>query len=311
MTESRSRSHARSRSGRSRDGILTREEHKEMTRQALLKAALRLLGQNSFDSISLREVTREAGITPTAFYRHFEGMEELGMVLVEDAFSSLRGMLRSARSNPAIVDDAIRQSVDVLVEHVRSHESHMRFIAREQHGGVRRIRRAIGREIALVATELALDLAVFPVVESWAPEDRRLLADLIVELMVAVAAELVDAEPREHAELARNSERKLRLIVVGVAGWRPGAPPSTTGASRVRTESRGVNDERATSTSHRYRRGDTLKIPVEPEEALRPPAESRGSTAVDTKRAQSRPPRSDQEGPRLASDGEATARVRR
>lgn len=226
MTDSRSRSHAHSRSGHSREGLLTREEHKEMTRQALLKATLRLLDHNSFDSISLREVTREAGITPTAFYRHFEGMEELGMVLVEDAFASLRGMLRTARSNPAIVDDAIRQSVEVLVEHVRSHEAHMRFIAREQHGGVRRIRRAIGREIELVATELALDLAVFPVVETWAPDDRRLLADLIVELMVGVAADLVDAEPREHAELARNSERKLRLIVVGVAAWRPRQLPA-------------------------------------------------------------------------------------
>lgn len=222
MPETRPRPHARSRPGRGRaSSPLTREEHKEITRQALLKAALRLLGQNSFDSISLREVTREAGISPTAFYRHFDGMEELGLVLVEDAFSSLRGMLRDARSNPAIVDDAIRQSVDVLVEHVRSHEAHMRFIAREQHGGVRRIRRAIRREIELVATELALDLAVFPVVEGWAPDDRRLLADLIVEMMVGVAADLVDAEPREHAALARNSERKLRLIVVGVAGWNP------------------------------------------------------------------------------------------
>lgn len=200
---------------------LSREEHKELTRQALLKAALRLLAQNSFDSISLREVTREAGITPTAFYRHFDGMEELGMVLVEDSFASLRGMLRDARSNPDIVNDAIRNSVAVLVEHVMAFESHMRFIAREQHGGVRRIRRAIAREIDLVATELALDLAVFPVVSGWQQEDRRLLADLIVELMVGVAADLVDAEPREHAELARSAERKLRLIVVGVAGWRP------------------------------------------------------------------------------------------
>lgn len=224
MTDARSRSHTRSRSGHGRDrdrGSLTREEHKEITRQALLKAALRLLGQNSFDSISLREVTREAGISPTAFYRHFDGMEELGLVLVEDAFSSLRDMLRDARSNPDIVRDAIHQSVDVLVEHVRSHEAHMRFIAREQHGGVRRIRRAIRREVELVSSELALDLAVFPVVEGWAPEDRRLLADLIVEMMVGVAADLVDAEPREHAALARKAERRLRLIVVGVAGWNP------------------------------------------------------------------------------------------
>lgn len=221
MTSSRTRTHSRHRPQ-------SREEHKELTRQALLRAALRLLGQNSFDSISLREVTREAGISPTAFYRHFDDMEELGLVLVEEAFTSLRGMLRDARSNPDIIVDTIRRSVAVLAEHVRTHEAHMRFITREQHGGVRRIRRAIAREIDLVATELALDLARFPVVGDWAPDDRRLLSDLIVELMVGVAADLVDAEHRVYPELVRSSERKLRLIVVGVAGWRGGA----TSASR-------------------------------------------------------------------------------
>ncbi|HWE55052.1 MAG TPA: TetR family transcriptional regulator [Acidimicrobiales bacterium] len=214
MTSSRARTHSRHQSP-------SREEHKELTRQALLRAALRLLDQNSFGSISLREVTREAGISPTAFYRHFDDMEEMGLVLVEDAFTSLRGMLRDARSNPDIVVDTIRRSVAVLAEHVRTHEAHMRFIAREQHGGVRRIRRAISREIELVATELALDLARFPVVADWSPEDRRLLADLIVELMVGVAADLVDAEPRDHPDLVKSSERKLRLIIVGVAGWCP------------------------------------------------------------------------------------------
>ena len=217
-TRARPSSAPRSSSRSSRS--VSREEHKELTRQALLKAALRLLAQNSFDSISLREVTREAGISPTAFYRHFDDMEELGLVLVEEAFSSLRGMLREARSNPDIVNDAIRRSVAVLADHVDAHEAHMRFIAREQHGGVRRIRRAVAREVELVASELALDLARFPVVSDWPADDRRLLADLIVEMMVGVAADLVDAESRQHAELVRAAERKLRLIVVGVAGWR-------------------------------------------------------------------------------------------
>ena len=130
-------------------------------------------------------------------------MEELGLVLVEDSFGSLRDMLRGARSDPAIVHDAIRRSVEVLVNHVNGHEAHMRFIARERHGGVRRIRRAIARELELVATELAVDLAVFPIVHGWETDDRRMLAELIVEVMVATCAELVDADPAGHA--ARSS----------------------------------------------------------------------------------------------------------
>ena len=50
-----------------------RDDRKQQTRQTLLDAALKLMGDGrSFVSISLREVTREAGVVPTAFYRHFK-----------------------------------------------------------------------------------------------------------------------------------------------------------------------------------------------------------------------------------------------
>jgi len=212
MPLERSRSHVRSRS---------RSENKELTRQALLRAALKLLSQNSFDSISLREVTREAGITPTAFYRHFDDMDELGLVLVEESFGSLGTMLRDARADPTIADDAIRRSVETVVIHVRDHGPHMRFIARERHGGVRRLRRAIGRELGLFANELAVDLAAFPVVDRWSTDDRRMLADLIVEVMVSMAADLLDADADERDELAHRTERQLRLVTLGAMTWRP------------------------------------------------------------------------------------------
>jgi hypothetical protein len=85
---------------------------------------------------------------------------------------------------------------------------------------VRRIRRALGRELELVATELALDLVAFPVVGEWGLEDRRLLADLIVEFMIGVAANIVDTEPSGHAAVGQRAERQLRMIIVGAVGWR-------------------------------------------------------------------------------------------
>lgn len=219
----------------SRRSPSSRRESKELTRQALLRAALKLLSRNSFDSISLREITREAGISPTAFYRHFEDTEELGLVLVEESFGSLRQMLRTARADPNLFVDAIHRSVDTVVRHVRDNEGHMRFIARERHGGVRRLRRAIHRELDLFADELALDLAAFPVVDVWTADDRRLLAGLIVEAMVATAAELLDASPAEEEAIARRAERQLRLIVTGVPQWRSRPDPLVTPGRRARS----------------------------------------------------------------------------
>jgi AcrR family transcriptional regulator len=200
---------------------VSRRESKELTRQALVRAALKLLSRNSFDSISLREVTREAGISPTAFYRHFDDMEELGLVLVEESFGSLHAMLRAARSDPTMFGDAINRSVETVVLHVRDHEDHFRFIARERYGGVRRLRRAINTELQRIGDELAVDLTAFPVIGEWPIEDRRMFAGMLVETMVTTAAALLDASRDRTEEIAYRAKQQLRLATLGVPHWKP------------------------------------------------------------------------------------------
>jgi AcrR family transcriptional regulator len=205
----------------------SRRERKEQTRRRLLDAALGLLSRHSFDRISLRELTREAGVTPTAFYRHFDDMEELGLVLVEEAFGTLHALIRDARADTTLYRDVVRRSVAVVVAHVRAHREHLRFIARERYGGVRRLRRMIRLELDLFANELAVDLARFPVLEHWSRQDRQMYAELLVDTVVTTAAALLEASPEEEQRIARRVERQLRLTVVGVAGWR--SRPETPG----------------------------------------------------------------------------------
>jgi AcrR family transcriptional regulator len=198
----------------------TRLQSKELTRQALVRAALKLLSQNSFDSLSLREVTREAGVTPTAFYRHFDDMEELGLVLVEESFHSLGEMLKDARSRPTMDQDTIKRSLAVVVLHMHTHTAHFRFIARERNGGGRRIRRAINRELQLFADELAIDLVVMPGVDTWTTDDRRMLAGLITETIIQMVAELLEHGPDEEVAIVERTKRQLQLISLGVPAWR-------------------------------------------------------------------------------------------
>jgi AcrR family transcriptional regulator len=195
-------------------------ESKELTRQALLRAALRLLSRNSYDSISLREVTKEAGISPTAFYRHFDDMEELGLALVDESFGSLHAMVREARTDPSLITNAIDSSVDTVVAAVERNELHFRFIARERYGGVKRIRKAIRRELQLFADELAVDLAQFPFVREWSVEDRRMLASAIAEMMIHMVAELLDADAAEADAIIRRTRDQLILVNLGVPMWR-------------------------------------------------------------------------------------------
>src|SRR5271157_136191 len=130
----------------------TRQERKQLTRQALLDSALELLEEQSFSSLSLRQVTRAAGVVPTAFYRHFDDMEELGLVLIRESFRTLRAMIRAARASPQAYEHAIHSSVEILVGYVHAHDAHFRFVARERFGGLATLRRAIRAEILLFSS---------------------------------------------------------------------------------------------------------------------------------------------------------------
>jgi AcrR family transcriptional regulator len=202
----------------------TRQERKERTRRAILDAALRLLEEEGFGQLSLRQITREVGVVPTAFYRHFDSVDELGLTLVDESFSTLRRMLRSAREDLEAYDSVIRESVQVLVDTVHANRSHFSFIARERFGGHATIRRAIRHELELFSRELVIDLSRMPNLRHWEHAHLSMLADLIVNVMVSTAELILTApldDPEAEHRIVQDACRQLRVIVVGISGWRP------------------------------------------------------------------------------------------
>lgn len=157
---------------------------------------------------------------PTGFYRHFADMDALGLTLVDEAFGTLQGMIRSVRDDPIPPEDMIRGSVAVLVAHVDERPNHFRFIAQELNGGSQVLRQAIRERLDAFTEELAQDLANQPVIGDWDEGDRTMFADLIVKLMVAAAAELIEF-PDQRDRIAHRTEQQLRLAVLAVPRWRP------------------------------------------------------------------------------------------
>jgi AcrR family transcriptional regulator len=206
--------------GRLRESA-SREERKEVTRRAIVAAALKLLDDRGFSGLSLREVTREAGIVPAAFYRHFESMESLGLVLIDESFRTMRDMLRGARTGKLDPNRVIESSVEIAVASVTERREHWRFIARERSSGVAVLRYAIRTEFRLLISELATDLARFPQLNAWSTEDLNVLASLFVNTMIVIADAIEDAQNTDALEeIRRTAVKQLRMIVVGVKGWR-------------------------------------------------------------------------------------------
>lgn len=178
----------------------------------------------SFDSISLRSVARDAGIVPTAFYRHFASMDDLGLALMEESFRTLRGMLRQARETQVPTEQVIRQSVEILTSYVQANRQHFVFVARARSTGNNLLRHAIRAEIRLFTSELATDLTRFPVLRDWGTQDLQMIAGLLVGTMISTVEAILDApadDTRALAEIARTAEKQMRLVMLGVPAWRP------------------------------------------------------------------------------------------
>ncbi|WP_034271418.1 TetR family transcriptional regulator [Actinospica robiniae] len=204
------------------DELPPRRARKLATRQALLDGALRLLEQQSLTSLGLREVTREAGIAPAAFYRHFTDLGELGVALVQESFGSLHALIRDIRTPGADTEDVIQRSVELVAAHVRAHRAHFRFLARERYGGVASVRSAIAAELDSFVAELLADLAAQPESTGWSSPELAVLARLYVNVLMLTAAAMVEAGPGDPAaeeSIVAEALIQLRLLTVGRRHW--------------------------------------------------------------------------------------------
>ena len=78
---------------------------------------------------------------------------------------------------------------------------------------------------------MATDLARFPKLRDWSTEDLNILASLFVNSMIIIAEALEDAtDAAAVEEITRTATKQLRMIAVGIDGWR------ATPARRVRPD---------------------------------------------------------------------------
>src|SRR5690349_18433652 len=173
--------------------MLPRAEQKQQTRNALMDAARHLMESGrGFGSLSLREVTKTAGIVPTGFYRHFADMNELGLVLVSEVGQTFRETIRLVRHNEFVMGGIIDASVRIFLDVVSANRSQFLFLAREQYGGSLPVRQAIGRLREDISSDLAADLSLMPKLQHLDIADLSVMADLIVKSVFATLPDIID-----------------------------------------------------------------------------------------------------------------------
>lgn len=203
---------------------LSRTERKDLTRASLLQAALDLMGEGrSFTSLGIREIARESGMVPNAFYRHFRNTDELGLALVEEVGISLRRLLREARQGGVAPSDRVRASVDAYCDYVMQNRLLFLFISSERGGGSRILRLAIRNEVRHFTNEMAQDFRGIGAYSEMPTATLQMVCGLIVNTMLAAAPEMLDLPPDQpllEAEMTDAFVQQLQIVLLGAGVWR-------------------------------------------------------------------------------------------
>lgn len=175
-----------------------REEKKRQTRQAFFNSVLDLCAAGQgFSSISLRQITREVGVVPTAFYRHFNDTESLGKALVEDelglALATLREHMQLGKKRD--FDHQIAKSVQLFFSAVDAQPRYWQFLVSERFGGSNAVRQAIGEQITMCIKVISEDLALQPAFSHISDTDRSLLAEVSLNMALAWVVEWIELTP--------------------------------------------------------------------------------------------------------------------
>ncbi len=194
----------------------SRQERKAETRQKLLDAAAaELASGRSFDTLSLREVAKLAGIAPTSFYRHFHDMEGLGLTLIEQSGESLRKLIHDVLHQASNGKSLIRTSVETLFEYFYTNQGMSRMILQESMSLQPEFRKAAERLMQTMATDLGQYLEEEARERGVPLAHARIAADSMVAILFTAGIQLLDTPIDERDQHVEDAIVQLRMIMRG------------------------------------------------------------------------------------------------
>jgi AcrR family transcriptional regulator len=134
-------------------------ERTRLTRAAVVDRALALADASGLDTLTIRKLTTELGVTPMALYWHFRGKDELLEGLAERVWSEINTSVDAALPWP----DQLRALLTSLIGVLRAHPAAPQLLAQSEKSS----------EAAMNATEAALELLR---TAGFSPQDASAIA---------------------------------------------------------------------------------------------------------------------------------------
>ena len=200
-------------------------------RQRIIEAALELSFLNrSYSSLGIREITRHAGLSAPAFYRHFDNLKELGLALIDSVKSDVLSAfseIRLANATEATIDIRpllLRRFFDLAVENPRA----ITIGACEAYGPMPEMRQAMRGALRQVAEDLATDLHISRLLEGI---PQATIADVLTHVAHHVFFMSIDYldRPEDRDQIFRSAEQMVAMMFAGarLMALESATPPQT------------------------------------------------------------------------------------
>lgn len=101
------------------------------TKEKIAATAQKLFGEKGFHGTSVREISREAGVSLSMINYHYGSKEGLFNNLVQTLFIRIHDGVKNIQSSPISAKEKINAFIDLFTDQIRENEDLMRFLATE------------------------------------------------------------------------------------------------------------------------------------------------------------------------------------
>jgi AcrR family transcriptional regulator len=115
-------------------GNASRPYHHGALRSQLIAASLRTISLRGVAAVSLRQLARDAGVTPGAPYHHFKDRAALFAAIIVDGHAMLLERFRDAVSGARDATAALRDMLVAYARFAADHPAHIRVMLRPETG---------------------------------------------------------------------------------------------------------------------------------------------------------------------------------
>lgn len=174
------------------------DEHKEMTRRALLDAAYQVIDEAETADVPLGDIALAAGVGRTTFYDYFDDRDDVIASLVEDRLPDVIAELIDSVPNNLGTADRLAKLASATVEFVATDRVLGVILHREAGRMGPHAQERIAESHSQLATEMA-SMYMTGVIEGvFRPMPRYLAGRLIQDTIMSAARALIDDDSRRH-----------------------------------------------------------------------------------------------------------------